>query len=105
MTFWWWVLLWALLVLLGAGYLAWRAWRLWGSLSGVLRELSALTATQHALEAQAERLTSGVPDRPVTLAVFDDVHRLRDERMALREAALERRLARREARRPAWARR
>lgn len=105
MTFWWWVLLWVLLVLVGTCFLAWRAWRLWGSLRGFLTELSTLTATQHDLEAQAERLTSGVPDRPETLAVFDDVHRLRDERRALREATVERRLARREARRPAWARR
>jgi hypothetical protein len=99
---WWWVLIWVLLVLIALGYLARRAWAVWGQAKELNAEIARASATIAALEAQSERLRERTPDPD--LAVFGDRRRLRRELLATRGALREQRRARRAARLPLWAR-
>lgn len=99
---WWWVLIWALLVVIAAAYLASRAWGLWGQVKELTAEMQRASETVGALQVEADRLG----DRPPApqLAVFGDPRQLRRERLATRGALREQRRARRAARLPVWAR-
>jgi hypothetical protein len=99
---WWWVLIWALLLLIATAYLARRAWAVWGQAKELGTEVERASATVAALQAQADRLRERPP--APELAVFGDPRRLRRERLAIRGALRERRRARRAARLPLWAR-
>jgi cell division protein FtsL len=97
---WWWVLIWALLVLLAVGYLASRAWGVWGQVKELNAEVRRASATVAALETQVERLQqpAPVPD------ILGDPRQLRRERDLTRAALRQQRRARQSARRPTWAR-
>jgi hypothetical protein len=99
---WWWVLVWVLLVLVAAAYLATRAWAVWGQFKELTAELGRASETLSALEAQTDRLGERPP--APQLAVFGDPRQLRRERLATRGALSRQRRARRAANRPAWAR-
>lgn len=97
---WWWVLIWALLVLLAVAYLASRAWGVWGQVKELNAEVRRASATVAALENQVERLQqpAPVPD------ILGDPRQLRRERDLTRAALRQQRRARQVGRRPAWAR-
>ncbi|WP_406830878.1 hypothetical protein ABEG17_18040 [Pedococcus sp. KACC 23699] len=99
---WWWVLIWVLLALVALGYLATRAWGLWGQVKELGAEVRRASDTVAALQAQADRL--GDPQPPVQPAIFDDPRQLRREREATRASLKQQRRARQASRRPAWAR-
>ena len=99
---WWWVLIWALLVVVALVYLASRAWGVWGQFKELTAELGRASDTLSALEAQADRLGErSAPPRP---DLFADPRRLRREREHTRASLRQERRARQAARRPAWAR-
>jgi hypothetical protein len=99
---WWWVLIWVLIVVIAAAYLANRAWAVWGQ----VRELNVEVARAAAIVAELEAQTNRLGERPPApeLAVFGDPRQLRRERLATRGALREQRRARRAARLPVWAR-
>jgi hypothetical protein len=99
---WWWVLIWVLLVVIAAVYLATRAWGVWGQLKELTAEVSRSSQTVAALQAQGDRLG----ERPPTPQpdVFGDPRQLRRERDATRASLKQQRRARQAARRPSWAR-
>ena len=101
---WWWVLIWALLVVVAVAYLASRVWGVWGQLKELTAELGRASQTLAALEAESDRLGDR-PSSPPELAVFGDPRQLRRERVATRGALRQQRRARRAATLPAWARR
>ena len=98
---WWWVLIWVLLVVIAAAYLAMRAWEVWGQVRELTAEVSRASATVAALETQVDRLSEHRP-APVP-DVLGDPRRLRREREATRAALRAQRRARLAARRPGWA--
>ncbi len=99
---WWWVLIWVLLVIIAAVYLATRAWGVWGQLKELTAEVSRSSQTVAALQAQGDRLG----ERPAAPQpdVFGDPRQLRRERDATRASLKQERRARQAARRPSWAR-
>jgi hypothetical protein len=99
---WWWVLIWVLLVVIAAAYLASRAWGLWGQLKELTAEVSRTSETVAALQAQTDRLGERPPAAPSD--VFGDPRQLRREREATRASLKRERRARQAARRPSWAR-
>lgn len=99
---WWWVLIWVLLVVIAAAYLATRAWAVWGRVKELGAEVDRASSTVSALQAETDRLGDPVP--PADLAVFGDPRGLRREREATRASLKHQRRARQAARRPAWAR-
>ena len=99
---WWWVLIWAILLLVAGAYLGSRLWALWGQFKELTAETSRASETLAALEAEVERI--GEPAAPVDLAVFGDPRGLRHQRETTRAALREQRRTRRAARRPSWAR-
>jgi hypothetical protein len=99
---WWWVLIWAVLVVVAVVYLASRAWGVWGQFKELTAELGRASDTVAALEAHAERLKDRAPaPRPDLLG---DPRQLRRERERTRASLRQERRARQSARRPAWAR-
>jgi hypothetical protein len=99
---WWWVLIWVLLVVIAAAYLATRAWGVWGQVKELTAEVSRSSETVAALQAQGDRLGDR---RPAPQAdVFGDPRQLRRERDATRASLKQQRRARQAARRPSWAR-
>lgn len=99
---WWWVLIWVLLVVIAAAYLATRAWGVWGQFKELTAEVRRSSETVAALQTQADRL--GEPSMPPKPDVFGDPRRLRRERDATRASLKQQRRARQAARRPSWAR-
>jgi hypothetical protein len=99
---WWWVLIWVLLVLVAAVYLATRAWGLWGQVKELGAEVSRASATLAELQAQTDRLGERGP--AAEHSVFGDPRQLRRERAATRASLKQQRRMRQAARRPAWAR-
>ncbi len=99
---WWgWVLLWAGLVLAGAGVVGWRIHWLWGRFTGFLDELDAAGTTLSAVERHPGAAHG--PAEPV--AVLDSPRRRAQEYAAVRRSARTLRRERRQARLPGWARR
>jgi len=99
---WWWVLIWVLLVVIAAAYLANRGWAVWGQVKELNAEVARASRTIDAIQAQTDRLRER--PRAPELAVFGDPWQLRRERLATRGALREKRRARRRARLPLWAR-
>ncbi|QGN57292.1 hypothetical protein [Nostocoides sp. HKS02] len=99
---WSWVLIWVLLVVIAAAYLARRLWGVWGQFKDLTEELGHASATLDALQVQADRLGERGP--APELAVFGDPRQLRREREVTRGTLREQRRARRAAHRPGWAR-
>ena len=99
---WWWVLIWVLLVVIAAAYLATRAWGVWGQFKELTAEVARSSQTVTALQAQGDRLGERPPARPAD--VFGDPRQLRRERDATRASLKQQRRARQAARRPSWAR-
>ncbi|MFC8502262.1 hypothetical protein ACFUC1_07880 [Pedococcus sp. NPDC057267] len=99
---WWWVLIWALLVVVAVVYLASRAWAVWGQFKELNAELTRASDTVSALEAAADRLRDR--SAPPTPDLFGDPRLLRRERERTRASLRQERRARQAARRPAWAR-
>ena len=99
---WWWVLIWALLVVVALVSLASRAWGVWGQFKELTAELTRATETLSALEAAADRL--GDRSAPPTPDLLGDPRLLRRERERTRASLRQERRARQAARRPAWAR-
>ena len=58
---WWWVLIWALLVLLAAIYLGSRAWGVWGQVKELNAEIGRASETVAALETHVDRLGERAP--------------------------------------------
>jgi hypothetical protein len=98
---WWWVLIWVVLVLSGAAYLAVRAWGVWGRLKDLTAELHRATTVVEALQVEADRLGERSPAPQPD--VFGDPRLLRKHRDATRAHLKHERRARLAARRPAWA--
>jgi hypothetical protein len=99
---WWWLLIWALLAVIAAAYLASRLWGVWGQFKELTAEVAHASDTVAGLQAQADRLGERGPEPE--LAVFGDPRQLRKERETTRGALKEQRRARRAAKFPAWAR-
>lgn len=99
---WWWVLIWALLVVIAAAYLVTRCWGVWAQFKELTAEVHRSSTTLEALQAQTDRL--GERPSAAPLAVFGDPRQLKRERVATRATLKAGRRARRAAQRPAWAR-
>jgi hypothetical protein len=99
---WWWVLIWASLVVVALAYLASRAWGVWGQLKELTAEVRRASDTVAALEGHLHRL--GEPAPAPTPDILGDPRRLRREREHTRASLKRERRARLAARRPAWAR-
>jgi hypothetical protein len=99
---WWWVLIWALLAVIAAAYLATRAWGVWGQFKELTTEVRRSSETVAALQAQGDRLRERPPAPQPD--VFGDPRQLRRERDATRASLKQQRRARQAARRPSWAR-
>ena len=97
---WWWVLIWALLVLLALVYLGSRARGVWGQFKDLRAEVAHASEVVSQLEAQVERLGS----TPPTPDVFTDPGEARRRREHTRATLRQERRARQAARRPGWAR-
>jgi hypothetical protein len=91
---WWWVLIWAVLVLCAMVYLGARLWNLWGQTKELGGELALaqerVDAVQGQLDQLGERITA-----PEQLAVFASPQDSRRERELTRERLLQERRARR----------
>ena len=99
---WWWVLIWVLLLVIAAAYLATRAWGFWGQVKELMAEVNRASATVAALQVETDRLGQRPPAPHPD--VFGDRRRLRREREATRASLKSQRRARQAARRPSWAR-
>ena len=92
---WWWVLIWAVLVLCALVYLGARLWTLWGqsgsSAASSTTAQERLEAVQGQLDQLGERITA-----PEQLAVFARPDDSRRERERTREQLLRERRARRQ---------
>jgi hypothetical protein len=99
---WWWVLIWALLVVLALAYLASRAWGVWGQFKELMAEVRRSSDTLTALQGEVDRLGERPPEPGPDL--FGDPRQLRRERERTRASLKQERRARQTARRPAWAR-
>jgi len=100
---WWWVLIWALLLVCAAAYIGSRLWDLWGRSKDFGREVmiaqERLDQVQGQLDLLGEKISS--PDQ---LAVFGDPAALRKEREHALARQRRERAHRRAGRRPTWAR-
>ena len=99
---WWWVMIWAFLLLAAGVYLGTRLWTLWGQTKQLGSELAAaerrLDAVQGQLELLGERISS-----TQDLAVFADPATVRKDRDRVRAASRRARQQRRAVSRPGWA--
>jgi len=99
---WWWLTTWVLLLVAAGGYLAARAWGLWGQTKELGSELAAaqgrLDAVQGQLDLLGERIGSAEQ-----LAVFADPATARKQRDRDRAAGRRARRQRRASSRPGWA--
>lgn len=100
---WWWLLIWALLAIIAAAYLASRLWAVWGQFKELTAEVGHAADTVAGLQAHVDRLAEQAGPSPEP-AVFGDPRQLRKERVATRGALKEQRRARRAAKFPQWAR-
>ena len=100
---WWWLMTWVLLLVAAGGYLATRAWGLWGQTKELGSELAAaqgrLDEVQGQLDLLGERIGSAEQ-----LAVFADPATARKQRDRASAASRHARRQRRASSRPGWAR-
>lgn len=99
---WWWVLIWVLLVLVAAAYLAMRGWAVWGQVKELRTEVARASEVASALEVQVDRI--GESPLPAS-SVFLDPRTVREDLAGTRAGLREERRARRDATMPGWARR
>lgn len=99
---WWWVLIWALLLLCAAVYLGMRLWGLWGQTKELGQELALAQRRLDAVQGQLEHL--GEATASPELAVFVDPAQARRQREQARAELRHARQVRRARNRPAWAR-
>ena len=99
---WWWVMIWALLLVVAGGYLAARAWGLWGQAKELGAELAAAERRLHAVQGQRELLGERISS-PEQLAVFADPATARKQRDRARAAGRRARQQRHASSHPAWA--
>ena len=92
---WWWVLIWAVLVLCALVYLGARLWTLWGQSRELGSELVTAQERLEAVQGQLDQL--GEPTTaPEQLAVFARPDDSRRERERTREQLVRERRARRQ---------
>jgi biopolymer transport protein ExbB/TolQ len=91
---WWWVLIWAVLVLCALVYLGARLWTLWGQSKELGRELMTAQERLEAVQGQLDRLGEPITT-PEQLAVFARPEDRRRERERTRERLARERRARR----------
>lgn len=103
MSTWWWVLLWVVLVLGGAGYLAARGWHLWGQVKELSHELAIAQERADVVQGRLQLLGEQISD-PGQLAVFAGAETARRERDAARRTLSTRKQALKASSRPGWAR-
>ena len=100
---WWWLLIWACLLVVSGLYLGRRLWWLWDQTKELGSELAAAERRLDAVQGQLERLGEGISP-PVELAVFAHPATVRKERDRARAAGRDARQQRRAGSRPVWAR-
>lgn len=101
---WWgWVLIWAVIVLGGAAWIAVLVRRAWRSLKALNAELGRASALAGAIEREASTANVTEPSPP-RLAVFMTPAQAARERTEVRTSLRTERQARRAARLPGWAR-
>jgi len=98
-----WILVWIVLIVLGALYLWSRGRVLWRHTTALGSELAAASERLAAVQAQVDRLGEST-DAIQKLAVFEDLGEVRAERQTTRRTLQEERRARRNRNLPAWAR-
>jgi hypothetical protein len=91
---WWWVLIWAVLVLCAMVYLGARLWTLWGQTKELGGELALAQQRMDAVQGQLDQLGERIT-APEQLAVFATPRDSRRERELTRERLLQERRARR----------
>lgn len=84
MSWWLWVLLWVLLVLLALGFFALLGLFLWRRVRLLTRELSTAAERLSAVTAELDRLQERSGGEPAPAAVFEDPATLRARRFAAR---------------------
>lgn len=99
---WWWVTIWALLVVAAGAYLAVRTWGLWGQTKELGSELAAASARLDQVQSQLELLGEKIGS-PEDLAVFANPATARKKRDQARAAGRRERQQRRATSRPGWA--
>ena len=98
-----WILVWIVLIALGAAHL-WAKGRVtWRKTTALGSELGAASERLAAVQAQVDRLGESTDAIP-KLAVFEDPGEIRAERQTTRRALQEERRARRIRNLPTWAR-
>ncbi len=99
---WWgWLLLWAVLVVGGAVWVAARSRATWRSAKALTAEVERAAEAVAELELRTDELRDLVPEHT---AAAQERHRVLEEYRVLRSAQAEERRARRAARLPPWAR-
>jgi hypothetical protein len=94
MPWWSWIVIWAVLVLVLLGMFALMAFRLFRKGVAVLGELDVLASKMQLLEGESDELGR----QKERLAILAGVAYTRERRARVREAAMERRAARHDAR-------
>ncbi|MEJ5944982.1 hypothetical protein WDZ17_06690 [Pseudokineococcus basanitobsidens] len=97
MTWWLWVLLWAVLVVVAAVVLVRLGLAVWRAALALLAEVGRAGEVSAALSEQVARLRAEEPREPVVATAFDDpvaMRRARTQRLAQRTRARRRRLSR-----------
>ncbi len=92
---WWWVLIWAVLVLCALVYLGARLWTLWGQSRELGSELMTAQERLEAVQGQLDQLGERIA-APEQLAVFARPDDSRRERERTREQMVRERRARRQ---------
>ena len=100
---WWWVLIWALLLVCAAAYIGSRLWDLWGRSKDFGREVMIAQERLDLVHGQLDLLGEKISS-PDQLAVFGDPAALRKEREHALARQRRERAHRRAGRRPTWAR-
>ena len=99
---WWWVMIWAFLLVVAAVFLGTRLWALWGQTKELGSELASAERRLDAVSGQLELLGERISSTQ-DLAVFADPATVRKERHRIRAGSRHARQQRRAASRPAWA--
>jgi hypothetical protein len=100
---WWWVLIWALLLVCAAAYIGTCLWGLWGQSKEFGREVAIAQRRLEQVQGQLDLLGDKIT-APEQLAVFGDPRTVRRERHAIRASLRRERRERRARSLPAWAR-
>lgn len=104
LSWWGWLVLWLVLVLVSAALLAWSWRRTWRSAKALTRELGEAERLLAALEVQRDRPDPQDDSQPTRLAAFDNPLDLAATYLVGREERKEAKRRRRADRLPGWAR-